>query len=92
MKSPANFVDLVGKRFGCCLVEERVENAKAGGSRWLCLCGCGKRFITNGSDLKRGNTKSCGHMIKNPAFSRIKIIGKADYEENLSELNDFLNS
>lgn len=53
--------DLMGKRFGKLVVISRFpENAKNGKSRWLCKCDCGKESIVVGTQLTRGNTKSCG--------------------------------
>ena len=52
-------VDIKGKKFGRLTVLECVgiENHKA---KWLCVCDCGKRVVVAGSDLRLGNTKSCG--------------------------------
>lgn len=30
------------------------------GTQWLCLCDCGTEIITRGSNLRRGESKSCG--------------------------------
>lgn len=51
-------IDMVGLTFGRLTVVERV----AGGAqaRWRCACSCGGSAETNGSNLRRGISRSCG--------------------------------
>lgn len=59
----AKFEDLSGKRFGRLIVLERAENGRTCGkavTRWVCICDCGNKIITEGHSLRRGRTKSCG--------------------------------
>lgn len=53
------FKNLVGQKFNMLtavrFVETRNKNAY-----WECKCECGNSHIAAGSDLRRGNTKSCG--------------------------------
>lgn len=56
---------LVGKRFGKLVVVSRYSTARVGfraggGTRWKCICDCGKETYVEGSNLTRGHTKSCG--------------------------------
>lgn len=61
--------DMVGQRFGELLVKEYVGDGK-----WLCECSCGKFTNPKGTDLRSGNTTSCGHTR---AESRvINLIGE----------------
>lgn len=53
-------IDLTGQTFGYLTVIERAENSLSGKVRWRCKCKCGKEAIVNGSNLRNGNTKSCG--------------------------------
>lgn len=53
-------MELVGKRFGKLTVIERMANSKAHKTRWLCKCECGNEVIVVGSNLRSGNTTSCG--------------------------------
>lgn len=66
----ANILD--GQTFHRLTVIERSGNAKNGKITWLCRCICGKESIVTGTDLKNGNTKSCGcykdQMIKERSF------------------------
>lgn len=54
------FIDLTGQRFGRLSVVERKENNKHCNTMWLCQCDCGNEHIVCGSNLRRGDTKSCG--------------------------------
>lgn len=48
-------LDLGGHRFGRLVVIERVP-----GSAWLCQCDCGRSKIVTTSNLRGGNSTSCG--------------------------------
>lgn len=39
---------------------------------WLCKCQCGNELIVSASNLKSGNTKSCGCLIKSAGESKIE--------------------
>lgn len=60
---PLNFVDMVGQRRGRLIVTAQVESDQAGYARWECLCDCGVRLVVRGSNLRDGNTKSCGCLV-----------------------------
>lgn len=51
--------DLTGQRFGKLVVLERAEN-QGTKTRWKCRCDCGNIVIKVGSNLKNGDTQSCG--------------------------------
>lgn len=54
--------DLTGQQFGELKVLNFDHYSKPGkhGSKWKCLCSCGKIVCVLGSNLTRGNSKSCG--------------------------------
>lgn len=52
--------DMTGQKFGRLTVIERGENSKQGRARWVCECECGGTALAIGSNLKNGNTTSCG--------------------------------
>ena len=54
-----SFIDLTGQTFNRLTVIRRVEN-KGKNTMWLCKCSCGNETIVSASNLKTGNTKSCG--------------------------------
>lgn len=57
---PHNFNDLTNRTFNRLFVVSRAENTKRGSSRWYCVCNCGKKTISLGSDLLKGKSQSCG--------------------------------
>lgn len=63
-KSPPNFKDLTGRRFGRLTVLERTEDyvSPSGNrcSQWLCQCDCGNTTVVVTSSLTLGITSSCG--------------------------------
>ena len=52
-------IDMSGKRFGRLLVLDYV-GSKSRRSLWRCKCDCGKETIVQGSNLRQGDTTSCG--------------------------------
>ena len=52
--------DLTGQRFGRLVVIELAGRRTNGEAMWLCRCDCGKQVTPTGSNLRRGNTTSCG--------------------------------
>ena len=58
-RTPPNFIDLTGRRFGRLVVVSRAENV-GNMSRWNCLCDCGQETVVYSNNLRRGYTQSCG--------------------------------
>lgn len=58
-RTPKNYIDLSGKRFGRLTVIERSSEI---GSivKWLCRCDCGNYTTVASQPLRLGQTKSCG--------------------------------
>jgi hypothetical protein len=69
--------DLIGTKFNYLTVIKRVEN-KGKKLMYLCQCDCGKSITTSSSNLKNGNTKTCGcsrlNNISNQRFGRLIVI------------------
>ena len=60
-KSPGNFIDLTGQKFGLLTVLEKTnERATNGGVIWKCKCDCGNITMVSSSHLKKGTTWHCG--------------------------------
>lgn len=59
------FIDLSGQRFNRLTVVRRAQNIGKSVA-WLCLCDCGKNTTIEAGSLKRGNTKSCGCLNREP--------------------------
>lgn len=53
-------LNLSGKRYGALQVQSYAGKDVSQNTRWECICDCGKTKIARGSELKRGNTTSCG--------------------------------
>jgi hypothetical protein len=51
--------DITGQRFGRLLVIE-VDGKYQRKFTWRCLCDCGQKITVTGTDLRNGNTRSCG--------------------------------
>ncbi len=53
-------VDRTGQVFGKLRVIRRVSDDSTHEATWLCKCRCGKMSKVRGSNLRSGNTNSCG--------------------------------
>ena len=65
--------DMIGQKFGRLTVVSRGPNSegKSKATRWNCQCVCGKTVLCFGSNLKRGNSTSCGCFANEIATARI---------------------
>ena len=64
-------INEVGNRYGELLVVERDKSNN--GAFWLCKCSCGNYTVVKGSNLRTGNTKSCG-CVKSTGEQKILSI------------------
>lgn len=51
--------DRSGERFGRLVVQRKV-GSHGWGTRWLCMCDCGRETLVIGGNLDKGNSTSCG--------------------------------
>lgn len=58
-REAASGPDMMGQRFARLVVVGRLAS-RGGSSRWLCRCDCGEERAVAGSNLRNGNSKSCG--------------------------------
>ena len=63
MKPP---IDITGARYGKLLVQKRSKAAKF----WVCLCDCGSVCDVRQTNLRVGNTRSCGCLVKETKASK----------------------
>ena len=60
--------DRVGERHGRLVVlfraENKVEPSGATRAQWRCICDCGKGLTVTGHALAKGNTRSCGCLLR----------------------------
>ena len=58
-------IELKGKMFGRLkVIAEDTTRTKQGHIKWICKCECGKEVSVFVSNLRNGNTKSCGCLQK----------------------------
>ena len=81
-------LDMVGKRFGRLVVLERAGNAGPCAA-WRCRCDCGNEIVTNGSCLRRGQTRSCGCLVEEcvmdltgQRFGMLTVLERAGHKRN----------
>lgn len=67
-KTPHNFVDLTGKKFGLLTVLHRDLSSQSKKVRWICQCKCGQTLSVLGDSLRLGKTTSCGCSKKKLQF------------------------
>jgi hypothetical protein len=59
----SNFINLTNQRFSRLVVKERINRGRKE-IEWLCLCDCGNTAIVLDSNLRTGQTTSCGCVVK----------------------------
>ena len=59
-------IDLSGQRFGRLTVTGR-SVSRNGVAMWLCRCDCGNDAVVTCANLRRGETRSCGCLVKQRA-------------------------
>lgn len=62
-------IDLTGKSFGRLEVIQRAHN-KGKHPCWICKCECGNVVFVVSLNLRRGDTRSCGCLLKDYRKSR----------------------
>ena len=68
-------IDLTGQRFGRLTVIEYFDTHKSF-ARWLCKCDCGNQTVVCGSNLRRGNSTSCGCYRHERELERSRTHGR----------------
>lgn len=87
VKKEKNEQDMIGKRFGKLTVLARSERTSSNGTRyWLCQCDCGKQKEIVGTNLKQGNTVSCGCYHR--SMGAIKILSILT-EHNINFIDEY---
>lgn len=74
-------IDLIGQKFGRLTVVE-FAGVKKNGARWKCVCDCGLTTIATGSNLRKGNTKSCGCLRREMTTERGRANAKHGESHN----------
>ena len=69
-------IDLTGQKFHrLTVIKRHPENNKQNKPMWVCKCDCGQIVVVTGSDLKSGNTKSCGCWDKEVGRNKLTTHG-----------------
>lgn len=67
-RTPSNFIDLTGMRFGkLTVIRRNYPNGKGWKVMWLCQCDCGEKTIVSRNNVKNGHTQSCGCLKTLPS-------------------------
>lgn len=72
----ANKQDLTGLNFGRLTAIEPTNIRSGGHIIWKCQCECGNIAFVDSNALKKGNTRSCGCLIKTRDFTRKGILDR----------------
>lgn len=79
--------DLSGNRYDMLLVEKRYGKDSHGNITYQCLCDCGNEVIVSASNLRNGNTHSCGclkkKMMANKQYKHGGTGGRHNKQERL---------
>lgn len=67
--------DLTNKVFGRLVAQEWVGKDNSRHALWLCRCNCGKECIVSATNLKTGNSQSCGCLKAEKTSRRRKTHG-----------------
>jgi hypothetical protein len=85
-------LELAGQRFGKLIVEnQNPVRALSGSVRWDCICDCGKKTTTIGTNLIKGFTHSCG-CIQKEAVTTHGMTGTPEYNSWNSMIQRCTNS
>lgn len=90
LASQRNSIDIpIGSKFGHLTVVERAPIQEGINlAFWRCKCSCGKEVEVRGTDLRSGNTKTCGdaiHRIQNEIGNRYGNLTVLEYAGSFSK-------
>lgn len=72
-----NFNDLEGQVFGRLTASHYAGNCGGKTSGWACQCSCGTLTVVSGAKLRRGETRSCGCLVREGIGERSRTHGLA---------------
>ena len=52
-------LDLAGQRYGALVAIERLNRKPGRSYTWMCICDCGREYLTTTNSLRSGNTTRC---------------------------------
>ena len=71
-------ISLIGQRFGMLVVTDFSHREKNGIYKWHCQCDCGNKSIVSTSNLRNGNSTSCGCYGKEQRVKSVTTHGMSN--------------
>lgn len=88
----ANAIDLTGQKINALTFIYPCKEKQGGRLKWVCQCDCGNYIVVLATNVKKGNTKSCGCIKKtdpsarkdltNQKFGKLLVIGEPESRNN----------
>lgn len=75
-KNRKRYVDIAGHKFGRLTALRPTDERKDGNIVWECICECGSIALVAGRNLTRGDTRSCGCILKEKSDITDRRFGK----------------
>jgi hypothetical protein len=69
------FIDLTGDQYSRLTVISQAGQMDSGHRRWLCRCSCGSEVTVAGTELRSGDTKSCG-CLRRETTAKLNVTHK----------------
>lgn len=82
---------LIGQRFGRGTVIRKAGHNSSNNITWLVRCDCGNEYITAGSSLRTGNTKSCGCRLVEARVKNGKLKRKHGHTRNPERTSTYIS-
>jgi hypothetical protein len=82
---------MIGRRFGRWKVLEQGPSSATRIARWWCRCSCGAEALVNGSDLRRGKSRSCGCLVPEAVADSHRTHGQGRWQERSPEYVSWLS-
>ena len=68
-------IDMAGRRYGCLMGVAFSHKSRSGHAHWVFECDCGGRVTAAGSNVRKGNTTSCGCAHREISAARLTVHG-----------------
>lgn len=80
-------LNLTGQKFGRWVVLKKAGKAKNNHILWTCRCDCGTEKAVRAQHLKRGNSKSCGCLLRTRGGKSVELQSMRYYDKR-AQLED----
>ena len=81
-------IDLTGEKFGRLTVLAHAGKTNDRKALWLCRCECGNETTTTGKRLRKGETLSCGCLMREAQRANLKPGAQADLDRYKQLIHD----